>query len=444
MISDTYKLIKTIKKMYPVVTFFKDRYFPDGMKYHSEYALIETKKKGRKIAPFVIPMANGIMMEDEGYRAERVTAPYIAPSKRITPKELEKKAFGEEPNSDRRPEDRQSMIQAEHMDDLRCSIYRRHEKMCIDLLLDGEVVMRHFSTSDDAAKNKNYKEETLRFYDKTKGFENRFTLPAGFLSFPAAKKIEVLYDMASELRERGVRAVDLVMTNDVSKSFMTDMDFLKFFDLARVEIGAIKPHELPQGVVCNGGINIRGVVLTMFTYDEVFEDLDGTEKEFLPKGTLMLLPARVGETAYAQVTFLQGKEFKSYADKIVPRAVSDEKNNILETQMFSRPVPFPHDVQGWLVANVYSQDVSESDTVKGDDTGNGDAGVSQQSDAGFTGDDEPEYLSAEQINAFTRKADVIAYAESIGLTGLTDADLLNDLKTAVLNYQEELLAGTGA
>lgn len=77
MIRETYKLVKTVKKMYPVVQFLKDRYFPDGPVYYSEKALIEFKKKGRKIAPFVIPLVNGIVMEKDGYRTDIVDAPYI-------------------------------------------------------------------------------------------------------------------------------------------------------------------------------------------------------------------------------------------------------------------------------------------------------------------------------------------------------------------------------
>ena len=49
MVVETYKLIKTIKKMYPVVLFFKDRYFPDGQTYYSEKALIESKRVDEKL-----------------------------------------------------------------------------------------------------------------------------------------------------------------------------------------------------------------------------------------------------------------------------------------------------------------------------------------------------------------------------------------------------------
>ena len=43
----------------------------------------------------------------------------------------------------------------------------------------------------------------------------------------------------------------------------------------------------------------------------------------------------------------------------------------------------------------------------------------------------------DEINAMTKKADVIAYAESIGLKGLNAEQSLSDLKAAVLNYQGE-------
>ena len=36
-----------------------------------------------------------------------------------------------------------------------------------------------------------------------------------------------------------------------------------------------------------------------------------------------------------------------------------------------------------------------------------------------------------------KTADVIAYADSIGLSGLGEGKKLDELKTAVLNYQEE-------
>lgn len=425
MIRETYKLVKTVKKMYPVVQFLKDRYFPDGPVYYSEKALIEFKKKGRKIAPFVIPLVNGIVMEKDGYRTDIVDAPYIAPKRVITAKELEQKAFGESPESGRSPEQRENELESEFIDDNRISILRRHEKMCADILLTGQVIMKHYATAEDAAKGENYDFKYLRFYEGE--FKNKYKFTKKFKDMTTAEKIQEFYKMATVLRKRGVRATDIVMTSDVSMLLMSDKDFLEFYNKAKVNIGEINPTELPDGVVSNGSININGVVMTLFTYDEIYEDLDGEEKAILPAGTIAFLQPNMGTTVYAQVTFYTKDGFKSYAEKIVPRLVGDEKSNMAEVQAFSRPVMYPNDMDGWLVANIY--DETASTQTEADNSV--DTHEPPTADAGT--------LKTEaEITAMTKKAELIAYATSIGLSGLDNSMKLDELQDAILNYQEEI------
>lgn len=424
MVVETYKLIKTIKKMYPVVLFFKDRYFPDGQTYYSEKALIESKKGGRKVAPFVIPVVGGIVMDAEGYRADYVKAPYIAPKMPITAEELEQKAFGEAPDSGRTPASRENEIQSEHMDDMRMAIYRRQELMCVEVITTGRVVMKHFATADDAIRDENYQVKILQFYDDK--FENVYKFSKPWLDMSAAEKIREFYKVALILRKRGVRATDIVMTGDVSMQLMSDEKFLDFYDKLHVKTGVIDQKQLPSGVACNGTINVNGVLFTLFTYDEVYEDFDGQIREMLPKGTLAFLHPNMGATAYAQVTFVKGSGFVSHAERIVPRVVVSETNNMIEVQMFSRPVPYPLDWEGWLIANIYdSVEPSDDETDKGIDTHM---------------DDMPgaELKTAAEIGAMTRKEQVITYAESIGLNGLTADSKLDELKEAVLRYQDEI------
>ena len=425
MIRETYKLVKTVKKMYPVVQFLKDRYFPDGPVYYSEKALIEFKKKGRKIAPFVVPLVNGIVMEKDGYRTDVVDAPYIAPKRVITAKELEQKAFGESPESGRSPEQRENELESEFIDDNRISILRRHEKMCADILLTGQVIMKHYATAEDAAKGENYDFKYLRFYEGE--FKNKYKFTKKFKDMTTAEKIQEFYKMATVLRKRGVRATDIVMTSDVSMLLMSDKDFLEFYNKAKVNIGEINPTELPDGVVSNGSININGVVMTLFTYDEIYEDLDGEEKAILPAGTIAFLQPNMGTTVYAQVTFYTKDGFKSYAEKIVPRLVGDEKSNMAEVQAFSRPVMYPNDMDGWLVANIYDETASTQT----------EADNSVDTHEPPTADVSTLKTEAE-ITAMTKKAELIAYATSIGLSGLDNSMKLDELQDAILNYQEEI------
>jgi len=422
MVTETYKLINAIKKMYPVVQFFKNRYFPDGKVYYSEKALVETKKKGRKIAPYVIPVVGGIAIESEGYRALEITAPYIAPKKAVTAEELEKKSFGESPESGRTPAQRENELEAEYMDDLRKSVLRRHEQMCTELVRTGKILMKHYANGDDAVKGINYDLKYLQFYDGE--FKNRYRFTKKFLDMSASEKIQEFYKMASVLRKRGTRVTDIVMTSDVSMVLMSDKEFLKFYDLAKVDFGDIKQSEMPEGVVCNGRININGVVMTMFTYDEYYEDLDGEEKTMLPPGTIAFLQPKMGETAYAQVTFFSGGSFKSYAEKIVPRFVGSERENTAEVQVFSRPVPFPYDWESWLVANIYDDVVTQDVADNSIDTDEPPA-------------DGAELKTAAEIESMKSKAEALGYAESIGLSGLDAEMKLPEIKSEILNYQEE-------
>lgn len=439
MIEETRTLIDAVKKMYPVWMFFKNRYFPDGRKYYSEKAMIEVKKKGREIAPFVIPIRGGIPMMSQGYRAFEVRAPYIAPTMAITSEDLEKKAFGESPESGRTPADRENEVQAEHMDDLRHAVERRKEKMCVDIVTTGRVLMKHYSTAEDAAKGRNATEMILQFYENGQGFQNYFKLKKQFSVMTGEEKMRMIYDMAMELNRRGVKATDLVMTKDVGPDFFLDKDVLEYFDIKKVDLGSIKPEELPEGVMSPGTYNVSGVVLTLYIYDNQFTDLDGKEKDFLPAGTIAMLKPGLGTTAYAQVTFVNKESgFVSYAETLVPRVVYDEKNNLAEVQTFCRPVPYPRDWEGWLVTNIYDP-VSESDTVQqnrfftdGDYSLNPDVSES----------DTTELKSESEIRAM-KKEDLLTYAASIGLDILSDTMLKEEILNAVLDYQEELLAEQG-
>lgn len=434
MVIETTTLINAVKKMYPVAQFFKDRYFPDGKIFWSEKALIESKKEGRKAAPFVIPIVNGIAMNGQGYSAEEVKAPYIVPKMSITPAELALKSFGESPESERSPEDRENEVQAEHMDDLRKSVLRRLEWMCTSIVTTGNVRMKHFASAEDAAKDQKYQIEELRFYDRDGEFGNHYRFAKDFKGMTARERILAFYEIHSILSARGIKATDIVMTVDVSMLLMTDPEFLDFYNKLHVNTGAIDQKELPEGVSYNGSINVNGVIYSMYTYAESFEDLDGEVKSFLPAGTIAFLRPGMGTTAYAQVTFIKDGHFTSHADKLIPRVIADEGKNIMEVQMFSRPVPYPLDWDGWIVANIYDSSEEGQSTIDEMYSGKRQEDDTEDSQEDGTVSVRPE----EEISRMSTKKELIAYAASIGLDGLNDKSSLEDLRTAVIIYQQDL------
>lgn len=356
MITNTYQLINSVKKMYPVVQFFKDRYFPDGKNFYSEEVIIEMKKGNKKVAPFVVPVVNGIAVKSQKYSGYKYTPALIAPKSVITAADLKAKAFGEDPNSGRSAADRQNELQAERMDDLRQQIMRRHELMGAEILTSGKVTMKQYAKSEDFGTDKFVLQELTFYEDK---FENDFVLKTAWATMRAKDRVKVLYDMASKLRSRGVRAMDVVLGANVAVDLFGDEEFLEYFNKKSVNFGTIDAQELPEGVVYNGKINIMGVMLDFFTYDEEYEDLDGTNKEFISKDAIIMLAPGLGETVYGSVDFVTKEgSVESYAEKIVPRVIPDENNNIITVIESSRPVSYPKDAEGWLICDttVVAQD----------------------------------------------------------------------------------------
>lgn len=435
MVTKTTQLINTVKKMYPVVQFFKDRYFPDGKCFHSDEVLIECKKGGREIAPFVIPYVNGIAMRSRKYSGYKFEPPYIAPKSVITVQDLRNKAFGEDPNSGRSAESRENEVQAERMDDLRAAVLRRFEQMCAEILTTGACVMKHYAKPDDYGTEK-YKTLKLTFYEDE--FENQYALSKPWKEMSVQEKIMVFNSMARVMKRRGVKVTDLVLGSDVSTDLFADIDFLEYFDKKNVNFGAVDQQELPEGVTFNGTINVMGIMLNIFTYDEMYEDIDGDMKEFIPSGAIMMLTPGMGTTAYGPVDFVGSDgAVHSYAEKLVPRVRPDDDNNLITVHMYSRPVPYPLDFESWLIADINAEVAAANEP---------EAAMYSAGD-GYVGTDDAgtdvTFKTVDEINAMTKKADVIAYAESIGLSGLTDASTLAELKEAVINYQDDVAANSG-
>ena len=444
MVTNTYQLIGAVKKMYPVIQFFKDRYFPDGKNFHSDEVLIECKKKGRKIAPFVVPYVNGIAMESQKYSGYKFKPPYIAPKSGITVQDLRDKAFGEDPNSNRSAESRENELQAERMDDLRESVLRTFEKMCAEILTTGGCIMRHYAKPEDFGTDK-YQEMKLQFYEDS--FDNEFELEDDWHTMSVQEKIKVFYGMARILKKRGIGVTDVVLGADVSTDLFSDIEFLEYFNKKNVEFGTINMEEIPEGVTFNGQINVLGVMLNFFTYDAEYEDLKGECKEFIPSSTILMLEPAMGTTVYGPVDFVgTDGAVHSYAEKLVPRVRPDDDNNLITVHMYSRPVPYPLDFESWLFCDTSKSGgefygLFNDEDLDDEYLDDGDVQNEEPLFNGVSADQQKSvYKTVEEINSMTKKADVIAYAESIGKTGLTDSMNLAELKEAVIIYQDELQA----
>lgn len=343
---NTYSMIDVIKLLYPVVLFFKNRYFPDGKSFYSDEVIIEMMKGNRKVAPFIVPYANGIPQKNAGYKAFKYTAPYIGTSSIITARDLKQKAFGEDPNSNRSPADRLDELEAERADELRNSVLRTTELMCTELLQTGKITVKQYASAEDVGTS-NFVLEDIQFFENT--FQNQYIPTKLWSAMTVSERLATLYAMARILKTRGVTATDVVLGANVSTSLFSDPNFLKFYDFNKVNMGEIDAKVVPEGVTCNGTVNVNGILMTFFTYDEQYVTLAGSTASFIPADAIFMLQPNMGVTPYGEVTFIKNEnEAESIAEPLVPRVITNEQDSKITVEMYSRPLPYPKNPEGWL------------------------------------------------------------------------------------------------
>lgn len=346
---DTRVLLDAVKKIYPVSMFFRNRYFTTLPRdiYPTSEVLVEYKKGSRKMAPFVVPEIGGIMVERDGYRAERYEPAYIAPERLLTIDTLNKKGFGEAFDQERSPQDRQREILGEDIADLGERIDRREEWMCSELFTKGEICMLHKKDREKVL----YEKRVLRFYEDV--FDNEY-IPAVKWHEKGADIYGDLDAMVGMVTEKGNPVTDLLLGAQAVLSFLKDSVIQDLFNNRRMEMGQIDPKMLPSGVGYLGRIVVRGRPLDIFVYDERYEDDNGEEGAFLPADRVILTAPNMGRFAYGAITQIEQNdgEYHTYRGIKVPKYISDADNNIRKLRLSSAPVAIPYDANSWAVAKV--------------------------------------------------------------------------------------------
>lgn len=355
-IYQTQTMLAAMQLMPKRPTFLRDRYFPttDRDVFVTEDVLVEFKdEKSRKLAPCVVPMKGGIPVARDGYKTVRYTPANVAPERVLTIDQLNKKQFGETLFSQKSPEQREASILAGDIKDLGELIDSREEFMAAQTLFNNGYSMKHYADQYGGDKYEEYK---INFYD---GESNGavYTLSTKWTtSTPATTIMKDLYNMAMMNKKRGLPATDVVFGEDVASVLLGNQSFQDLMDNKRLDLIAINPTELPQGVTSFGKINCLGIVLEMFCYAETYVDEAGVEQTFIPKKQIVVTAPAVGRTLYGAVTQIEesDREFHTYAAPRVPHIVTNVKDGIRTLTEKAKPLTMPNFQNSSISATVLS------------------------------------------------------------------------------------------
>ena len=256
--------------------------------------------------------------------------------------------FGEGIYSNKSPEQRQAEILGSDLADLGERVDRREEWMCREILMSGQVVMKHYAEKYGEGTPE---EKILRFYSST--FDNQFT-PANDWDDPSATPYSDVSSMVQMLIQAGCPVKDLVFSYDAWEKFLLDETTQKILNNRSIESGLIEPVE--DGIAYMGQMVIHGKKLDIFVYEEQYENDNGEIESFLPSGTVIVTAPGMGKMLYGSIIQLENDEqFHTYAASKVPFYVANKHNGVRTIRISSAPVPVPTDRRGWSVASVFSE-----------------------------------------------------------------------------------------
>jgi len=275
----TRTMLAAIAQMTPARTFLLSTFFPGFKQFASKHVDIDIIKGKRRLAPFVSPVVEGKVMDKRGYTTRSYTPPYIKPKFASGAQEILNRAAGEIVYvSGQSAAERAASKLGEELAELDETITRREEWMAAQALINGSVNVVGDGIND--------------VIDFGRAADHAVTLTGNALWTDA------LGDPLKNLREwrrkiiqdSGVSPDTAVFGAGVIDAFLASGKLDTALDNRRVDLGAIDPQLLPDGVTYYG--YIKDVGLDIYGYDEWYLDDAGDEQPMMPVNKVLIGSSR--------------------------------------------------------------------------------------------------------------------------------------------------------
>lgn len=336
-------------------SWLRDRYFPTNPAtdiFNTDNVLIEIRNGERHIAPFVIPEVGGKFITRSGYRAERISPPFMGLKTKLTIDELKKKGFGEAYFANVSPEQRAQALLLRDMEEMEKRFVRTEELLCAKLLTENGYVLKHYGAESDDDVYQSYKISFNEGDDDKTAY-----VPAANWTVDSKTIVDDIAAMIEQLDDVGMPAEDLIVSPEVANTLIKNTqirDDIKTFSNYKLAPQGIEVKKLPNGVKEVMKLNVYGTMITVFSYSAKYLNPEtGKEEAYIPKGTVVLTAPACGKMLYGAVTQMNAqKQFQTYAQNRVPKLISNEETETRYLRIGSRPVAVPANVNPWVHAKV--------------------------------------------------------------------------------------------
>jgi hypothetical protein len=336
---DTRSMLAALREIPAPKTYLRDTFFRNVVTFETVNVDIDIVKGKRRVAAYVSPQAEAHVSDRAGYTTKSYQAPYIKEMRIIKPIDTLQRSFGENVYSSMSPEERSRKILADDLVDMNEMITRSEEIQASQALFSGAITVNNG--------------DTISFgVDATHMLTLASTAKWDDVSFTLSKAMEQFRSWQAGIRaDCGLSGDNIIMGSGVVK---------KLFAL--IEAAANNPQ--PAGIILDRGrmapapAGINGVSpiayfpevgCQVWSYDELYWD-GSANQPMVPVNKVCMISSQARmDRLYGVIQDMDGL----YAVDRFAKSWVENNPSVRCVEMDSAPLLVPHQVNGFLTAQVY-------------------------------------------------------------------------------------------
>lgn len=294
------------------------------------------------MAPYVNELLPGKVVSRTGWTSKTYKPALVKPMRNITRHDLKVKQIGETLINPKSPQERYEELVLQDTADLLATIERRKNQQLAEIMFTGKTEQ----VGEGVEQELDWGFTNIEVLSGTDMFSDPTADVVGYLT---EKKMEVM-------KGSGLTSRKVLTTFEVANRIINHPTVLKLIteNKETLDVGNLNTQidGLPDGVVYHG--YLRQAAIHIWSYTGSYTNDAGVEVDYIPEGTLALLPdGQPFRFDYGANTVMgPSGDFLFAEAKVYPQVLTTVEPPSRKLQMLSRPICIPENVNGWYVSKV--------------------------------------------------------------------------------------------
>lgn len=335
---DTVQAMELQRKIVTKPSYFLDTLFPRKIVFDTTKIMFDQVADDRRIAPFVSPLVEGVVMTNNGHTTKEFEPAYVKPSHTLRPSDTKTRMPGEPIGGSWSPTRRKNMKIGENLKKERDAISRREEVMASEIARTGKVTVSGENTSPVVV-------------DFGRNAGHTVTLAPGSQWGEAG--VSIVENLKSWFKtvalNGGGRVTRVTVEASVLDIMLADAEVKALLDLHV----AGQVVDIKRDISSEIGANYYGKLnayCELWVYDDYYEDESQTLVALMPTGTVVLSTDRVnGAKCYGMIEDFDGIDASDVFSKIIKK----DDPSVIKTVTQSAPLPVLGNIDGTFCATVF-------------------------------------------------------------------------------------------